>query len=116
MNYKHYKSISDVSELLKIKKHVIRYWDSRFEGVSTRLGEKKRRYFSPENIRKLQTLKNLLHTNDKSHHSLEMARKILENNINKNKTDLLKDKSFRKIDTDKLTKISLSLKKLVKSI
>ena len=43
MTNKTYKSISEVSELLKIKKHVIRYWDSNFEDISTRLGDKKRR-------------------------------------------------------------------------
>ena len=46
MKNKYYKSISEVSEILKIKQHVIRYWDSQFDGISTRLGERKRRYFS----------------------------------------------------------------------
>ena len=31
MNDKTYKSITEVSKLLKINKHVIRYWDSRFD-------------------------------------------------------------------------------------
>ena len=50
MPNKTYKSISEVSELLKIKKHVIRYCDSNFEDISTRLGDKKRRIFNKKNI------------------------------------------------------------------
>ena len=75
---KKYKTIKEVSNLLNINQHVIRYWDSQFNGVSTRLGYRKRRFFNQKNIKKLQTLKKLLHTNGKSHHSLEMARKIIE--------------------------------------
>ena len=41
---KNYKNISEVSEQLKINKHVIRYWDSKFEGISTRLSDNKRRF------------------------------------------------------------------------
>ena len=67
---KNYKSISEVSEILKVKQYVIRYWDSQFNDISTRLGYGKRRFFNQKNIKKLQTLKKLLHTNGKSHHSL----------------------------------------------
>ena len=116
MNHKQYKSITEVSELLKIKKHVIRYWDSRFEGISTRLSDKKRRYFSSDNIEKLRSLKNLLHTDNKSHHSLEMAKKILESNNLKNKLNLSLEKSYSEFDTNKLINISKNLKKLIKSI
>jgi len=112
-----YKTITEVSELLKIKKHVIRYWDSRIEGVSTRLSKKKRRYFSPQNIIKLQSLKNLLHTNDKPHHSLIMASKILDNYNNKNITiSSNKSNTDKRIHIDQLIKISLNLKKIIKSI
>ena len=54
MKDKKYKSITEVSELLKINKHVIRYWDTKFDGISTRLSDNKRRFFSSENIKKLQ--------------------------------------------------------------
>ena len=57
MVHKNYQSISEVSELLKIKQHVIRYWDSQFEGVSTRLGQRKRRIFNPKNIKKFTNFK-----------------------------------------------------------
>ena len=111
---KNYKSISEVSELLKVKQHVIRYWDSQFGGVSTRLDNNKRRYFNSKNIKKLQTLKKLLHTEGKSHHSLEMARKIISGNIIEKKINILAEQNNNKIDINKLVSISEHLKKLVK--
>ena len=111
---KNYKSISEVSEILKVKQHVIRYWDSQFNGVSTRLGFRKRRFFNQKNIKKLQTLKKLLHTNGKSHHSLEMARKIIENNIVEKKFNSLIEQTDGKIDINQLITISENFKKLVK--
>ena len=43
---KKYKTIKEVSNLLNINQHVIRYWDSKFEGLSFRFSEKKQRYFN----------------------------------------------------------------------
>ena len=89
---KHYKSITEVSNELNINKHVIRYWDSKFEGISTRLSNNKRRFFSSENIRKLQELKNLLYQNGRHNYSLDLAKKIInKKSSNNNKsTDHLK--------------------------
>ena len=114
MKNKKYISISEVSEILKIKQHVIRYWDSQFESVSTRLDNKKRRYFNSMNIKKLQTLKRLLHTEGKSHHSLEMARKIINDNIIEKKFDINNESNYKEIDINKLILISESLKSLLR--
>ena len=113
MRNKNYKSISEVSEILKIKQHVIRYWDSQFDGVSTRMGERKRRFFNTKNINKLQILKKLLHTDGKSHYSLEMARKIIESNIIEKKINLSTKQIHNKSDINQLINISENLKKLV---
>ena len=111
---KNYRSISEVSELLKIKQHVIRYWDTQFEGVSSRLGDRKRRIFNPKNIKKLQILKKLLHTDGKSHHSLVMAKKILEGNIIEKKINLSTKENNKNTDINKLMHVSKNLKKLLK--
>ena len=111
---KNYKSISEVSEILKVKQHVIRYWDSQFNGVSTRLGYRKRRIFNQKNIKKLQILKKLLHTNGKSHHSLEMARKIIEGNMIEKKINLTVKEDHKNSNINKLINISENLKKLIK--
>ena len=113
MKNKYYKSISEVSEILKIKQHVIRYWDSQFEGISTRMGERKRRFFNQKNIKKLQTLIKLLHTDGKSHHSLEMARKIIEGNNVEKKFNLSTKQIHNKGNINQLINISENLKKLL---
>jgi len=113
MNNKTYKSISEVSDLLKIKQHVIRYWDSNFEGISTRLGNNKRRIFNSKNIQKLNELKNILYKDGKSCYSFELAKKL----INKKDSTLKEDQKVPKnnIYINKLYEISLNLKKIIKS-
>ena len=113
MGDKTYKSISEVSELLKIKKHVIRYWDSNFEGISTRLGNKKRRIFNSKNIQNLNELKNILYKDGKPCYSLDLAKKL----INKQKY-ILKDnfnKPEKNIYINLLYNISQNLKNIIKS-
>ena len=65
---KTYLNIREVSNLLNIEEHIIRYWDSidpktkklRIEGISTRTSKGGNRYFSKENIQKLEMLKKVL--------------------------------------------------------
>ena len=111
MTNKTYKSISEVSELLKIKKHVIRYWDSNFEDISTRLGDKKRRIFNKKNIQNLNELKNILYKDGKSCYSLELAKKL----INKKKSELHVNlnKPKKDIYINQLYEISRNLKKII---
>tara|TARA_Y100000590_G_scaffold361939_1_gene418825 strand:- start:1272 stop:1622 length:351 start_codon:yes stop_codon:yes gene_type:complete len=111
---KNYLSISEVSNLLKIEQHVIRFWDSKFEGISTRFGERKRRYFTQKNIKKLHIIKQLLHTDGKPHHSLEMARKIIEGRIISKKLSISKEELQNNTDINKLINISDNLKKIIR--
>ena len=110
MNDKQYKSITEVSELLKINKHVIRYWDSKFDGISMRLSNTKRRFFSSENIKKIKELRDTLYRNGKHNYSLDLAKKILD----KDKDIDIKDKEIKNISIDikALKIISSDLKKL----
>ena len=75
---KKYRTISEVSILLKINTHVIRYWDSKFDGISTRLGKNKQRFFNFDNIKKIKELQATLYNNGKHNYSLELANKIIE--------------------------------------
>ena len=76
MSEKKYKSISEVSQILNLKKHVIRYWDSKFDGLSVRLNSNKQRFFNNDNIRKLREIKNVLYKNGKHNYSLDLANTI----------------------------------------
>ena len=85
---KKYLNISEVSKMLQIEEHKIRYWDSvdpktnkhRVEGISTK-SKGGTRYFNKENIKKLQKLKNILYDGDNQNYSIKLAEKILTSNI-----------------------------------
>jgi len=85
---KKYLNISEVSKLLQIEEHKIRYWDSvdpktkkyRIEGISTK-SKGGTRYFNKENIKKLQKLKKILYEGDNQNYSIKLADKILNSNI-----------------------------------
>ena len=85
---KKYLNISEVSKMLQIEEHKIRYWDSidpktnkfRVEGISTK-SKGGTRYFNKENIKKLQKLKKILYEGDNQNYSIKLAEKILNSNI-----------------------------------
>ena len=84
---KKYLNISEVSKLLQIEEHKIRYWDSidpktnkyRIDGISTK-SKGGKRYFNKDNIKKLQKLKNILYDGKNHNYSIKLADKILNSN------------------------------------
>ena len=84
---KKYLNISEVSKILQIEEHKIRYWDSidpktnkyRIEGISTK-SKGGTRYFNKDNIKKLQKLKTILYDGKKHNYSIKLADKILNSN------------------------------------
>jgi len=117
MKEKKYKNIKDVSKLLDIKTHVIRYWDSKFEGISTRMNTNKQRFFNAENIKKIQELKNTLYHEGKHIYSLDLAKKIIDKKNkdkppNKAKSLSIKNKDFN-ISISNLVNIRNNLKKIL---
>ena len=113
MKDKKYKSISEVSQLLKINMHVIRYWDTKFDGVSTRLSDNKRRFFSDENVKKLQDLKNILYQNGRHNYSFDLAKKIVSDKSKRNEISISYKREETKINIVKLQEISNNLKELL---
>ena len=81
---KKYLNIREVSKIVGLKEHVIRYWDSidpktnklRVEGISTK-SSGGTRYFNKENLNKLQKLKNLIYEDGDYSPSLKIANKFL---------------------------------------
>ena len=112
---KQYKNIKEVSKLLNIKEHVIRYWDSidsktekiRIQGLSTR-NRGGTRYFNRDNINKLEQLKNLLFENGKHNYSLDLANKILSSKKNK-VSELKKSNITQNVTPSKKVEIKLKL-------
>ena len=122
MNNKKYLNISEVSKMLQIEEHKIRYWDSldpktnkfRIEGISTK-SKGGTRYFNKENIKKLEKLKNILYEGKKHNHSIKLADKILSSNNkflfpkNQNDSDNKYSNNVQKIEQI-LNKMRLLLK------
>ena len=118
---KKYLNISEVSEMLQIEEHKIRYWDSvdpktnkfRVEGISTK-SKGGTRYFNSENIKKLKKLRTILY--DGNNHKIKLADKIVNSN---NKNSNVKGKNeinYFSPDNDKkieqiLNKMRILLKK-----
>tara|TARA_B100000676_G_scaffold73666_1_gene73421 strand:+ start:762 stop:1133 length:372 start_codon:yes stop_codon:yes gene_type:complete len=81
---KKYLSISEVSKVVGLEEHTIRYWDSidpktkkfRVEGISTK-SKSGTRYFNRENINKLQKLKSLVYSNGEQNKVLNLANKFI---------------------------------------
>ena len=90
MYNKKYLNISEVSKILQIEEHKIRYWDSidpktnkyRIDGISTK-SKGGTRYFNRENIKKIEKLKNILYDGNNHNHSIKLAAKILSSNTKK---------------------------------
>ena len=94
---KKYLNISEVSKILQIEEHKIRYWDSidpktnkyRIEGISTK-SKGGTRYFNKENIKKLKKLKSILYDGKYHNYSIKLADKIISSN---NKLDGFEDQN-----------------------
>tara|TARA_B100000676_G_C17364663_1_gene477542 strand:- start:16 stop:399 length:384 start_codon:yes stop_codon:yes gene_type:complete len=107
---KKYLNISEVSKILQIEEHKIRYWDSidpktnkfRIEGISTK-SKGGTRYFNKDNIKKLQKLKSILYDGKNHNHSIKLADKILNsknkfsNNITQNENNYEHSDRYKKM-------------------
>tara|TARA_B110000263_G_scaffold248710_1_gene264279 strand:- start:1239 stop:1592 length:354 start_codon:yes stop_codon:yes gene_type:complete len=117
MKTKRYRTISEVSNLLNINQHVIRYWDAKFDGISVRLKDNKQRLFNIDNINKIKQLKNILYENGKNNYPLSMAKKLIEKENQKTVNfDNSKVTQHQLFDINELKNISSNLKKILNNI
>ena len=114
---KTYYSISEVSKILNIQEHTIRFWDSKISDLSKRDNKGKTRFFNLKQIEKLSKLNDILKKND----SLTLANEILSktNNYKINQLDL-GDSAEKKLESklnqqkfNKIRSISNNLKNLI---
>ncbi len=113
---KTYYSISEVSKMLNIQEHTIRFWDSKLPNISKRNSKGKTRFFNLKQIDKLSKLNDILKKND----SLTLAYAILSKNSNTNLSkkinhiDNFKGDSIKyRKNIDKIKNISNNLKNLL---
>ena len=113
---KTYYSIGEVSKMLNIQEHTIRFWDSKLPDLSKKKEKGKSRFFNHKQIEKISKINEILKNND----SLRLAFQIIsgksknnvmiDNNGSKKKSlDSMND--FKKMD--KLKAVSNKLKNLI---
>ncbi|WP_313981375.1 MerR family transcriptional regulator [Iodidimonas nitroreducens] len=56
-----FRTIGEVSELLDLPQHVLRFWETRFTSIRPMKRGGNRRYYRPQDIALLRTVKHLLH-------------------------------------------------------
>ena len=116
---KKYLNIKEVSQILNMKEHVIRYWDSidpktnkvRIEGISTK-SNGGTRYFNKDNISKLEQVKDLLYDNGNNNYPLNLANKFLTSRKTLEKRTNIEDNHNLNSNTKNYKKISQILKKM----
>ena len=113
---KTYYSISEVSKMLNIQEHTIRFWNSKLPDLSKRDHKGKTRFFNLKQIEKLSKLNDILKKND----SITLGYEILSKNNSKklqlNLEDSLEknsDSNFNKQIVNKIRTISNNLKSLI---
>ena len=125
-NNKQYFNIKEVSNILNLKEHVIRHWDSidpktkrlRIDGLSMRT-KGGTRYFNKHHINKLSIIKNILFEEGKHNYSLDLVKKILSSKkmekqfIDESNTADKQKVIKTKNNTVKLKKIIKNLKILI---
>lgn len=67
-----FKTISEASALLSVPQHVLRFWESRFSQIKPLKRSGGRRYYRPEDMEILSTIKQLLY---KQGYTIEGAKK-----------------------------------------
>jgi DNA-binding transcriptional MerR regulator len=69
-----YRSISEVSDMLGVKAHVLRYWETQFSMLRPRKNRAGNRMYRPEEVRMLLRIKELLYGR---RYTIEGARRTL---------------------------------------
>ena len=116
MKDKTYKTINEVSKLLNLNTHIIRYWDSKLS-ISSQSNSKKKKFYNNRDIHLLKELKDTLYQNGKYNYSLELANKIINitnkrSRGNKNNQLITDNKNI----VNRLEKINNNLKKILNSL
>ena len=93
---KTYYSISEVSKMLNIQEHTIRFWDSKIPDLSKRDKKGKTRFFNLKQIEKLSNLNEILKRKD----SITLAYEILSKNNSKKPHLNLDDSLEKKTDSN----------------
>ncbi len=99
-----FKTISEVSHVLEIPHHILRFWELKFTQLSPLKMGGGRRYYRPEDIKLLTRLKELIYSDGLT---IKGVKKLIKDKgikavLNKNNTDLI----LNDVNTDKINLLS----------
>ncbi len=99
-----FKTISEVSRVLEIPHHILRFWELKFTQLSPLKMGGGRRYYRPEDIKLLTRLKELIYSDGLT---IKGVKKLIKDKgikavLNKNNTDLI----LNDINVDKTNLLS----------
>ena len=100
-----YKTIGEVSELLQIPQHILRFWEDSFAQIKPLKRKGGRRLYSESDINLLRRIKVLLYDEG---YSIKGVKKYLS----KNKIDNIKTEGKLKVSEE----VSLKLKEIVDNL
>ena len=76
-----FRTISEVSNEVKIPAHVLRFWETKFPNINPLKRSGNRRYYRPEDVKLIIKIKTLLYDNG---YTVKGVQKLLKENDNKN--------------------------------
>ena len=80
------KTIGEVSKVLEVQSHVIRFWEKKFFSLNPIQKNKGRRYYSTQDVALLMKIKKLLYDEQ---YSIKGAQKLLSKSKKLNQDNLL---------------------------
>ena len=88
-----FKTISEVSDLLEIPHHILRFWETKFPQLSPLKMGGGRRYYRPEDIKLINRIKELIYTDGLT---IKGVKKLIRDKglkavLNKSNTELIVD-------------------------
>lgn len=101
-----FRTISEVTELLDVPQHVLRFWESKFTQIKPMKRGGGRRYYRPEDLLVLERIRDLLYTDG---YTIKGVQNILKKEINKT-SDVKRD--FSQKEKTQLNSIILDLEEI----
>ena len=113
---KHYFSIGEVSELCKVKPHVLRYWEAEFDQLQPLKRKGNRRYYKEKEVILIRKIRNLLYVEGYtiSGAKLRLSTENKRNNKTISRSDKHKNFSKLNMDSDKFDDRSLLISPVVR--
>ena len=80
-NQNSFYTISKTAEIIGVKSHVLRFWETKFPNINPLKRSGNRRYYRPEDVKLIIKIKTLLYDNG---YTVKGVQKLLKENDNKN--------------------------------